>query len=137
VLNAPKDLVGGRGVKGSKLIGIMTYLQVIKVIEIDDGVHLVGATIPGSADIAVLLYPPGKCINLLGSLIAAHETYAGNAYVIGEQGSKGFNGEWLPHIVPKVFAMTTFATNGAATDTDGQGYLVGNLGKDFLGVYIL
>ena len=115
----------------------MTDLEVIEVAEVDNGVHLVGTTVPGCADICVLLYPLGKGVNLLGCLVATHKADAADAYVIRKQGGKGRNGQWLPHIVPKVFAMTTFATNGAATDTYGQSYLVGNLGEDFFGIYIL
>lgn len=115
----------------------MAYLEVVEIAEIDGGADLVGSAVPGGAYVGVVLDPLGKGVDLVGCLVAAHEAYAGYAYVVGEEGGKGVNGEWLPHIVPKVFAMTTFATNGAATDTDGQGYLVGNLGKDFLGVCVL
>ena len=49
---------------------------------------------------------------------------------------KCVNSQWLPYILPKVCAVTSFASYRAATDTDSQSYLVGNLGKDLLCIYI-
>lgn len=137
LLYAVEALVGGPDVQRSAGGIVGACLEVVEVAQAYLGRQFASTAVPCGADLGVLLHPAGQPVNLGGVLVASHQAKARYSDVAFQHFVKCLGGQRLSHVCPEVLAVAARAVNGAAADADGQGYLVGNLGKDFLYIDVL
>ena len=134
MLYAVKPLVGGPDVQRPASLFVGACLQVVEVGERYLLRQFTPTTVPCGPNLRVLLHPACQSVNLGWVLVASHQTDACDSDMVLQHRSQSLGGQGDAHVGPEVLAVAAQAVNGAAADADGQGYLVGYLGKDLFNI---